>query len=151
MCDVTKHVPRLLLFNDFDLAEHLSWVRNMHSESNGRAASIVKHNTSWNLGIRSLPDQTPKSSRIKLDETSGARFMRPLSYPHWYFLAFAGDRPANDDAIQGPCQLRWLPLLLFQNRLLGPDLAPWQWRYDTAWEISVCVMAAHGSSFLPDG
>ena len=40
------------------------------------------------------------------------------------FLTFAGDRPANDDAIQGPCQLRWLLLLLLQNRLPRPDLVP---------------------------
>ena len=26
--------------------------------------------------------------------------------PHWYFLAFAGDRPAIDDAIQGTCRRR---------------------------------------------
>ena len=50
--------------------------------------------------------------------------MRRLTYPHWYFLAFAGDRPAIDDAIQGPCQLRWLPLLLLQNRLLLHPLLP---------------------------
>ena len=30
--------------------------------------------------------------------------------PHWYFLAFAGDRPAIDDVVQGTCWLRWLAL-----------------------------------------
>ena len=141
MCDVPKHVPRLVLFNDFDLAEHLSWVQNMHSESNGRAESIVKHNISWKLGIRSLPEMMSKSSRIKLDETSGPRFMPPLSYSHWYFLAFAGDRLANDDAIQGPCQLRWLPLSLLQNRLGRSDFVPWRCRYHTSCIILVCAMA----------
>ncbi len=87
MCDVPKHVPRLVLFNDFDLAEHLSLMQNMHSESNGRAESFVKHNTAWKLGIRSLPEMMSKSSRIKLDETSGPRFMPPLSYSHWYFFS----------------------------------------------------------------
>ena len=141
MRDVPTHVPRLVLFNDFDLAEHLSWVQNMHSESNGRAESIAKHNTSWTLGIRSLPEMMSKSSRIKLDETSGPRFMPPLSYSHWYFLAFAGDRPANGEAIPGPSQHRWLPLSLLQNRLGRSDFVPWRCRYHTSCIILVCAMA----------
>ena len=38
--------PHWYFFNDFDLVEHLPGMQNMHSESNGRAESIVKHNTS---------------------------------------------------------------------------------------------------------
>jgi len=43
------------------------------------------------------PDQTSKSTFIKHFKTDGARFLRFLSYPHGYFLAFGGDRPAIED------------------------------------------------------
>ena len=68
------------------------------------------------------PDQTSKSSYIKHFKTDGARFVRPMPYPHWYFLAFGGDSPEMDDDIDGACRPRQLPLQVSQNRLLRPDL-----------------------------
>ena len=35
--------------------------------------------------------------------------------PHWYFLAFAGDRPAIDDATQGRCRIRLMSSSILQN------------------------------------
>ena len=35
MCDVSKHVPRFVLFNDLDLTEHLPRMHIMRSENVG--------------------------------------------------------------------------------------------------------------------
>ena len=141
MCGVPKHVPRLVLFNDFDLAEHLSWVQNMHSESNGRAESIAKHNTSWTLGIRSLPEMMSKSSRIKLDETSGPRFMPPLSYSHWYFFSIRRRSTSERWCYPRAMSTSMAALSLLQNRLGRSDFVPWRCRYHTSCIILVCAMA----------
>ena len=47
------------------------------------------------------PHKTPRNH--------GGAVYAAVIVPHWDFLAFAGDRPAIDDVIQGTPRLRWLP------------------------------------------
>ena len=86
------------------------------------------------------PDQAPKPSYIKQVITRQAGFIRRLSYPHWYFLAFAGDRPAIDDATQGRCRIRLMPSSILQNEKCWPSIAPWRCSYHTSCIISVWAM-----------
>ena len=86
------------------------------------------------------PDQAPKPSYIKQVITSQAGFIRRLSYPHWYFLAFAGDRPAIDDGVQGRCRIRLMPSSILQNEKCWPSIVPWRCSYHTSNVISVWAM-----------
>ena len=92
------------------------------------------------LGIRSMPDQTSHSSYIKHFETRGARLIRRLTCPHWYFSAFAGDRPAIDDGVQGRCRIRLMPSSILQNEKCWPSIVPRRCRHLTTCIISVCAM-----------
>ena len=86
------------------------------------------------------PDQAPKPSYIKQVITRQAGFIRRLSYPHWYFLAFAGDRPAIDDGAQGRCRIRLMPSSILQNEKCWPSIVPRRCRHLTTCIISVCAM-----------
>ena len=58
-------------------------------------------------------------AQVKLHKAShnrSGRLYPAFIVPHWYFLAFAGDRPAIDDGVQGTCQLRSLTPGLLQNQ-----------------------------------
>ena len=116
-------------------------MQNMHSENNGRSDSIVKHNTSWTLGIRSLPEIMSKSSRIKLDETSGPRFMPPLSYSHWYLFSIRRRSTSERWCYPRAMSTLMSALSLLQNRLGRSDFVPWRCRYHTSCIILVCAMA----------
>ena len=50
-------------------------------------------------------------AQAKLHQASNnqsGRLYPAFIVPHWYFLAFAGDRPAIDDGVQNTWQLRSL-------------------------------------------
>ena len=62
--------------------------------------------------------------RATIPQDKTARSGQPKPYPHWYFLAFCGDRPDTDDVIEGANRRRQVPHQLSQNRIGRPDLVP---------------------------
>ena len=70
--------------------------------------------------------------RATTPQDKTARSGRPTPYPHWYFLAFCGDRPDTDDVIEGASRRRQVPLQLSQNRIGRSDLVPPRCRHQTA-------------------
>ena len=55
----------------------------------------------------------------KASHNRSGRLYPAFIVPHWYCLAFAGDRPAIDDATQGRCRIRLMPSSILQNEKFG--------------------------------
>ena len=116
MCTFSKTCTLLALYNHLSISARVLCIQNMLIWECLIPRSYVKHRMRRSHSIDLSRDRAPKSSCVEQDETNMARCMRPLSYPHWYFSAFAGDRPAIDDGVQGTCQLRSLTPWLLQNQ-----------------------------------
>ena len=82
-------------------------------------------------------------AQAKLHQASNnktGRLYPAFIVPHWYFLAFAGDRPAIDDGVQGRCRIRLMPSSILQNEKCWPSIVPWRCSYHTTCIISVWAM-----------
>ena len=124
MSESSKHVPLFALFREIPpqgtAAVHTEHAYLRMSESTVICKTQWMVNIQHQLGARS---DVPFKLHKTLQNQRGAVYAA-FNLPHWDFLAFAGDRPAIDEDIQGTCRLRQLPLLLLQNRPLRPDLVP---------------------------
>ena len=118
-CKFSKHVPLLALYKHLGISARALCIQNMLTWECLRPRSYVKHRMRRTHSIDLSPDQAPKPSYIKQVITRQAGFIRRLSSPHWYFLAFAGDRPAIDDATEGRCRIRLMPSSILQNEKFG--------------------------------
>ena len=90
--------------------------------SKNRIACKTQHTVNYGHPFVARFDAEDERATTPQDKTT--RSGRPKPDPHWYFLAFCGDRPDTDDVIEGANRRRQVPLQLSQNRIGRADLVP---------------------------